>query len=80
MRTPDAPSEQLKIIPAVEVPLGAGARDMRCEEGPRAFRHAQEVRLRRRGIVLDWRYMPGELCAGTSPLEVVARAGRWAMA
>ncbi|UTD29765.1 arginase [Bradyrhizobium sp. WD16] len=69
---------RLRAVTSVEVACGAGAGDGRCREGPVAFRKSSASVLRSRGIALDWRRMPADLCAlDADPLQVVSRTARW---
>jgi arginase len=62
----------------VEVPIGAGARDAGCRDGPAGFRQHAAAELRAQGVTLRWHRMPQDLSGAVAePLEVVASAARW---
>ncbi len=70
-----------QAIAAVEVAIGAGARDPGCRDGPAGFRRHAEAELRARGVTLAWRHMPQDLRqAEETPLDVVASTARWTAA
>lgn len=67
-----------QIIAAVEVAIGAGAKDPGCRDGPAGFHHHAEPELRALGVALAWRHMPKSVHdASGPPLNVVASAARW---
>jgi arginase len=71
-------NSRTQTIAAVEVAIGAGAKDSGCRDGPDGFRQQAEVELRARGVTLAWRYMPPSLREiAAPPLDVVASTARW---
>ena len=71
------PSQTLTVA-AIEVAVGAGAKDPGCRDGPAGFRQHAETELSARGVSLAWHHMPKNLhdmCA--PPLDVVASTARW---
>lgn len=67
-----------RVIPAVEVAVGAGAKDPGCRDGPAGFRQQMEEALRARGVTLAWRSMPqSPREAAAPPLDEVATTARW---
>ena len=63
----------------LEAPLGAGALDPGCREGPAAFRESgAPARLARLGLAVDWHSPPGPLAESTRPAEErIARMAEW---
>jgi arginase len=71
-------NSRTQTIAAVEVAIGAGAKDSGCRDGPAGFRQQAEAELRARGVTLAWRYMPPSLREiAAPPLDVVASTARW---
>lgn len=71
-------NSRTQVIPAVEVPIGAGARDSGCRDGPAGFRQHTDAELRAKGVTLRWHHMPLNLSgAAAAPLDMVASASRW---
>jgi arginase len=71
-------NSRTQTIAAVEVAIGAGAKDSGCRDGPAGFRQQAEADLRARGVTLAWRYMPPSLREiAAPPLDVVASTARW---
>jgi arginase len=71
-------SSRTQTIAAVEVALGAGAKDPGCRDGPAGFRQHVEAELRGRGVTLAWHHMPNNLHdMSAPPLDVVASTARW---
>lgn len=67
-----------QTIAAVEVAVGAGAKDPGCRDGPAVFRQHAGAELSARGVLLVWRRMPQSLRdVAAPPLEIVASTGRW---
>lgn len=67
-----------QTIAAVEVAIGAGAKDPGCRDGPAGLRQYAEAQLRARGVTLAWRHMPKNLHEMSAPpLDVVASTARW---
>lgn len=67
-----------QTIAAVEVAIGAGAKDPGCRDGPAGFRRHAEAELGAHGVALAWRHMPKTLHEMSAPrLDVVASTARW---
>jgi arginase len=66
-----------RSVPAVGVPLGAGAPDVRCKNGPQIFRGSVEQDLQAAGMALAWHTMPPSLCKPAAPIEAVSSAANW---
>lgn len=71
-------SSRTQTIAAIEVAIGAGAKDPGCRDGPAGFRQHVEAELRARGVTLAWHHMPKNLHdMSAPPLEVVESTARW---
>jgi arginase len=71
-------NSRTQTIAAVEVAIGAGAKDSGCRDGPAGFRQQAEADLRALGVTLAWRYMQPSLREiAAPPLDVVASTARW---
>src|SRR5829696_1858144 len=65
-------------IVAIAVASGAGALDPGCKDGPAAFRRHWERSPCSKDAQLVWERMPENICMNeATPLDVVARIGRW---
>ena len=66
-----------QTVAAVEVAIGAGAKDPGCRDGPAGFRHHAEAELRARGVMMAWHHMPRRLYEVAAPLDRVAATAGW---
>lgn len=71
-------SSRTQTIAAIEVAIGAGAKDPGCRDGPAGFRQYVEAELRAHGVALAWHHTPKNLHdMSVPPLDVVASTARW---
>lgn len=67
-----------QTVAAIEVAIGAGAKDPGCRDGAAGFRQYVEPELCAHGVTLAWQHMPQSLRdLVASPLDMVASTARW---
>jgi arginase len=67
----------MRPVVAVSAACGAGALDPGCEAGPAVFQQYWDRGGRLTDAKLTWEQMPQGVCTGETPLDAVARTGRW---